>query len=148
MCHACCGRKYPECCFSSFTIFFNRFIIRPTFIFDRDKMDSADQFDRTKMTTEMTTLLKKPLKFDNLKTVQNNSNLLLSVSFLHHSSRNVWNLITWNCSEWLKFITKYILPSPWLKKLLKFDLLKHSRITHFYHHVYHSFTMVEGFEIW
>ena len=52
MCHACCGRKYPECCFSSFTIFFNRFIIRPTFIFDRDKMDSADQFDRTKMTTD------------------------------------------------------------------------------------------------
>ena len=79
--------------------------------------------------------------------------------------REFWNLIL---NEWLNFIIKstipspwlrtllndsiyhpYSIPSPWFKEILKFDLPEASILVQFYYLTYiHSFTMVEeNFEI-
>ena len=46
--------------------------------------------------------------------------------------REFWNLIL---NEWLNFIIKSTIPSPWLRTLLNFDYLKQSRMTQFITHI-------------
>ena len=46
--------------------------------------------------------------------------------------REFWNLIL---NEWLNFIIKSTIPSPWLRTLLNFDHLKLSRMTQFITHI-------------
>ncbi len=62
------------------------------------------------------------------------------VEELHHGWRKFWNLAFWNAPDWFNFTTFWqsLLQfgwrtSPWLKKILKFDFLKCSRLAQFYY---------------
>ena len=79
--------------------------------------------------------LKKFLKFNILKKPQNGSVLLISYTILliHHGWRKFWNSTFWKAPEWLNF-TNFIsiIPSPWWKKFLKFNILKSLGMAGFY----------------
>ena len=49
------------------------------------------------------TMVEETFEIRSSETVQNDTNLLLRISFLRHGWRNFWNLTTWNSPEWFYF---------------------------------------------